>query len=241
MNLILVAFALIVCCAAQVPGGYNTLTTAQAEANTQVQTLIQLGLQQVITLGTPKNIFKSTDFTLTTYNSVAQQVSNGNKYKVDVNFTNSNNEKLRIKFTGLYDTSNSTGSFLALSYLVQYPKISSDITTTTTTTTTGSNSATGSTGFTSVDVTQLDQDPLLNSLLIFGFNTILQNGITNGTIPNSAYIISKVNSISEQAVKDGALYNFNVLAKSADNTTVALAYIVRNQVDSYDYKVQPAA
>jgi len=233
-----IAFAILflVHCNAQV-GTYTNLTAAQIKSNTQVQALIQAGLAKVISLGQAKNQFNSTSFSVTKVNSAAQQVvSGGNNYKLDVNYTNTKSESVRAKFTGFYNVTSKKASISAISYSVQYPKTSSSTTPPSTGTTT--NTTITNTTNTTVGVDQLLTDDFINGLFEFGFNNTIALGIKNGTLPNATYTVSKVNSITKQDVKNGETYTFNVLAKSAANTTVALAFIVRGQLDAYSFKVQ---
>jgi len=252
MKFFIVLLALIACCTAQL-GAYQALTATQAKGNAQVQALIKLGLNKVIAAGQAKNQFKNTQFSVTKINSAYQQVvSGGNNYKLDVNYINTAKEAVRATFTGFYDTTSKTGKIITFSYKVQYPTVAVTPTTTTPTTTPTTSTPTTSTPTTTsttptvnqptaVDVAQLQTDQLLNNLFQFGFNTAVQNGIAAKGLPNTPFSVSKVNSITRQAVKDGSLYTFNCLAKNAAGTTIALAFIVRNQVDTYSYKIQGAA
>jgi hypothetical protein len=234
MKLFIAFLAIIICCSAQT-GAYKQLTAAQIKASAPTQALIQAALKQVVTLGQAKNQFKDNKFTVTTINSVYQQVvAGGSNYKIDVNYTNTAKEKVRATFTGFYNTTSKATKISALSYKVQYPA-------TTTPTTPTKPTTPPANATTSVNVTQLQTNQLLKSLFDFGFNTAVQNSIAAGTIPKGTYTVTKVNSISKQAVKNGAVYTFNCLAKNAAGNVVALAFVVRNQVDAYSAKVQPAA
>jgi len=239
MKLLIAFLALIICCSAQT-GAYKQLTAAQIKASAPTQALVQAALKQIVALGQAKHQFKNYQFAVTKINSVYQQVvSGGSNYKIDVNYTNSAKEAVRANFTGFYNTTSKATKISPLSYKVQYPATTTPAKpgkpTNTTKPTTPANPPK-----TSVNVTELQTNKLLKSLFDFGFSTAVQNSIAAGTIPKGTYTVTKVNSISKQAVKNGALYTFNCLAKNATGNVVALAFIVRNQVDAYSAKVQPA-
>jgi len=224
-------------CNAQ-PGAFMNLTAAQIKSSAQVKALVQAGLVDVIALGQAKHQFNSTNFTVTHVNSAAQQVvSGGSNYKLDVNYVNTKNESAHAQFTGFYNTTSGEASISSISYSVQYPKTTTTTTptgTTTTTTTTTNNTTAPNT--TSVSVGQLMTNDFIHGLFDFGFNNTIALGIKNGTIPKGNYTLSKVNSITQQNVMNGEVFNFNVLAKSTANTTVALAFIVRGHLDAYSWK-----
>jgi hypothetical protein len=231
MKIFIAFLAIIIACSAQT-GAYKQLTAAQIKASAPTQALIQAALKQVVALGTAKNQFKDTKFTVTTINSVYQQVvSGGSNYKIDVNYTNVAKEAVRASFTGFYNTTSKATKISSLTYKIQYPKTTSPTTPTTPTTPPK----------TSVNVTELQTNQLLKSLFDFGFSTAVKNSVAAGTIPKGTYTVTKVNSISKQAVTNGALYTFNCLAKNAAGNVVALAFVTRNQVDAYSAKVQPTA
>jgi len=236
MKLFLAFLAIIICCSAQT-GAYTALTAAQIKASAPVQSLIKAGQDRVISLGQPKNQFKNNDFSVTQVNNAYQQVvSGGTNYKLDVNYTNTAKEAVRATFQGFYNTTSKAVKIVSLTYKVQYPKTNTTAPTTPTTPTTPSNNTTNAT--TSVDVAELQTNQLLNSLFNFGFSTAVENSVASGSIPKGTYTVSKVNSVTKQTVKNGTLYTFNALVKNG-NTTVALAFIVRNQLESYAAKVQP--
>jgi len=229
----------LIYCNAQV-GTYTNLTAAQIVSNTQVQALIQAGLTRVLSLGQAKNQFNSTQFSVSGVNSVARQVvSGGNNYQIDVNYTNTKSEAVRAKYTGFYnDTSNKT-SISTISYSVKYPRTNTTTNPPSTTTPPASTGGNNATNTTTVPVDQLLQDDFVNGLFEFGFNTTVQLGINNGSIPNAVYTVSKINSVTKQDVKNGGVYTFNVLATdAAAETNVALAFVVRGQLDAYNFKVQ---
>ena len=243
MKLFIAFLALIIACSAQT-AAYKQLTAAQIKASAPTNALIQAALKQVVALGQAKNQFKDTKFTVTKINSVYQQVvTGGSNYKIDVNYTNVAKEAVRATFTGFYNTTSKAMRISALTYKIQYPKTTSPTTPTTPTTPTKPTTPTTPTTptKTSVNVTELQTNQLLKSLFDFGFSTSVKNSIAAGTIPKGTYTVTKVNSISKQAVTNGALYTFNVLAKNAAGNVVALAFITRNQVDAYSAKVQPTA
>ena len=88
-----------------------------------------------------------------------------------------------------------------------------------------------------VPVSDLQTNQFLNQLFNWGFNQTITNSIKNGTIPNGSYTVQNVTSITETPVNGGDLYNFHCTANSTPNTTVALAFIVRNTLTSYAAKV----
>ncbi len=244
----LIAFTILFlyCCNAQT-GAFTNLTAAQIKTNPQVQAMVQAGLTQVIALGQAKHQFNSTSFSVTKVNSAAQQVvSGGNNYQLNVNYVNTKNEAVNAKFTGFYNTTSKKASITSISFTVTYPKTTSTSTTvpagtknvtTTTTTTTPTTTPTNTMNSSSVSVGQMMTNDFIHGLFDFGFNTTVALGIKNGTLPNSHYTLSKVNSITKKDVKNGEVYTFNVLAKNTANTTVALAFIVEGQLQAYSWKV----
>jgi len=223
---ILALFALLlISCNAQT---YTALTQAQIASNTQVQALIQTGLAQVITLGQQKNYFNSTNFTVTKINSVSKAVvTNGNSYKIDVNYTNTANEIVQAKFTGLYNTKTNKTSISTLSFTLQYPPKSVPVT---------------PGPATSVDVNHLQTDAALKSLFDFGLKTTIQNGINSGHVPQDTYTVTKVNSIAKQDSQIGPIYTFTCVANnSSKKTTLTLSFSIASQTQqltAYSIKVQ---
>ncbi len=228
MKTIIALFALLlISCNAQT---YTTLTQAQISSNTQVQTLLQTGLAQVISMGAAKDHFTNNDFSVTKVNSASQAaVTNGNSYKIDVNYTNTADEAVRAKFTGLFNTKTSKTSISTISYTVQYPSTP----TTPTTPTDPTN--------TPIDIDQLETDAALKGLFDYGFDRVLQIGINAGKVPAGDYTVSKVNSITKKVTSSSSTsYAFNCVANNEDgNITVTMSFTVTSKkyLSAYSYKV----
>jgi len=123
MKTFVIAFALLACCTAFVPGEFRNLTDTEIEYDSHVQSLIPSSLQEVLKINDLDNKFNTTDFILDKINFVSQkEFSNGYIYKINVDFLNSADEIAQTEFIGTYNGKMKKLSIPSLSYDIKYPK-----------------------------------------------------------------------------------------------------------------------
>jgi hypothetical protein len=92
-------------------------------------------------------------------------------------------------------------------------------------------------GFTAISSDEFSQSDDLRKHFTFGFETVVQNGINSGKIPNTAFTSAKVLGASYKAAKNGVLYKFTAEASNGDGVDLELAFQVVHRVPAYSYKV----
>jgi len=131
MKIFILLLALGLCLADSVPGGYQQIDTAEAQADPTIQSYIQAGLDAVVQNAIKNGYFSNSDFTLTQINSVYEQVVNGVNYKFDCNFTDSQGVNIRANFTVSHSASENTTDVSSFVYKVYYPPTTTVTTTVT--------------------------------------------------------------------------------------------------------------
>ena len=93
-------------------------------------------------------------------------------------------------------------------------------------------------GFTAISAEEFSQSDDLRRYFTLGFETVVQNGINSGKIPNTTFSTAKVLGASHKTLKNGELYKFTAEANNGDNVELELGFQVSVRVPAYTYKVK---
>jgi len=227
MKTILLILALALVARAQI-SGYQALDIAEAQSSTEIQTLIQFGLQTIVQDAIQLGYFNNTNFELLKINSVYEQVADNGDYLFDVVYADPSGVTISANFEANYDVALNSISIVSYSYGVSYPAVDpSD----------DSDDTPVVENWSKLSVSSFNSNQELQNLFQFGFAKVIANGINNASIPNTTFVTAVISSLAQRSTDNGVVYRFTCKATDQQGTTLDLTFDVLNQLYSSVYGV----
>jgi hypothetical protein len=228
-TILIVLFALALFTRAQVPG-YQAIDITEAQSSTEIQTLIQFGLQTIIQDAISLGYFNNTDFAVSQINGISESVSDSGDYLFDVVYADPSGVTISANFEANYDVSLNSISIISYSYGVSYPGVDPS-----------DDGEPEAVNWTPVSLSAFNSNQELQNLFQFGFANVVANGINNGSIPNTTFVSAALSAIAQRSVANGVVYRFTCKASDKLTTSLNLTFEVVNQLQSsvYDVTILP--
>ena len=228
-TILLILFALALFTRAQVPG-YQAIDITEAQSSTEIQTLIQFGLQTIIQDATSLGYFNNTDFVISQINGIYESVTESGDYLFDIVYADPSGVTISANFEANYDVSLNSIAIISYSYGVSYPGVDPS-----------DDGEPEAVTWTPVSLSTFNSNQELQNLFQFGFANVVTNGINNGSIPNTTFVSASLSAIAQRSVANGVVYRFTCKVSDKLTTALNVTFEVVNQLQSsvYDVTVLP--
>jgi len=198
------------------PGGYIPLNVTEASQDPQIQGFLYIGVQYVVQQGIQNGDIPNSFYQVSEIYSIESQVVTGVNYRFHVQLSDNQGNNANVTFVVNYQEE--TGQTEVTAYSFEKEGQPSD-------------------EWIELNVTEASTDPKIQGFLYSGTQYVVQQGISEGTLPNAFYQVNEIYSIATRETQEGEDYKFEVQLSDGQSNTPNVSFIVSYNTETSATKV----
>ncbi len=204
-----------------VPDGYYVVDPSTLETNAEALVPYNFGVPALLAAMKDAGIIKTNTakFRVDSVNAIFRQVVDGINYQFALDIVNDNGTLLETQFKVIYTPVNGALELDFYHYVIKTITIPNwGI-------------------YVPISTSRATSDPILNSIMNYGIQSVLAGGYATGKVPYSVYTVSKIVSLYKQAFYSTQNYKFSLTLKNALNGTLSTNFTMNYNLATYSMAI----
>jgi len=193
--------------------GYTPLNITEASKDPQIKGFLYIGVQYVVQQGIQNDDIPNSFYQISEIYSIETQETEGVNYRFYVGLSDNKQNNVNITFVVNYQD----GKTEVISYSFDEE-------------------------WTDLDVFEAQSDPVIQGYLYSGIQYVVQQGISQGSLPNAFYQVNEIYNIATQDTPEGQNYKFEVeLTDGQSNSNITFIVSYNNETKAtkvIDYTIE---